>query len=164
MKNYIIILLSLLIISCSSEKKLHRAIQKHGIKESVGYVVTKYPEYFKQESVTIHDTLIKRDTIIIEPKIFDFKSELDSLNMFKFENEKLKLSINKNTGKGKITIKYDTIFRVDTLYRDIKCPEIICPDIDKLNSHKSNKNYHYLLIILVIIALFLFLIYNNKNR
>ncbi len=163
MKNYVIILLSLLFISCSSEKKLHSAIQKHGIKESVGYVVTKYPEYFKQESITIHDTLIKRDTITIEPKLYDFQAELDSLNMFKFENEKLKLSINKNTGKGKVIIKSDTIFRIDTLYREIKCPEIVCPDIDKLDCDKSDKNYNYLLIILAVIALILFLIYNNKK-
>ena len=48
-----------LMSSCaSSQKRLQRKIERHGIKESVSFVIYKYPEYFKTKDTIIHDTTI----------------------------------------------------------------------------------------------------------
>ncbi len=52
--------------SCvSSQRKLQRRIEKHGIKESISFITAKYPEYFKAKDTIIHDTIIKVDSVIV---------------------------------------------------------------------------------------------------
>jgi hypothetical protein len=66
MRFFSIILICSFLVSCvSSQKKLQRRIEKHGIKESISFVSAKYPEYFESKDTTIHDTIIKVDSIIV---------------------------------------------------------------------------------------------------
>ena len=48
--------------SCSSQKRLQRRIERHGIKESIGFITRKYPEYFKSKDTTIWVGLSSRIT------------------------------------------------------------------------------------------------------
>jgi len=163
----ILIITSVLILtSCSTEKKLKRSVEKHGIKESISFVTTTYPEYFKAESVTLHDTLYVEKIVTIE-KEYDFTSTLDSLKaIYEFENEQLKFSLSKKTGKVKFQIKNDTILVRDTINITTKCPEIICPDIDKLDTNSTNSNIiivGLIFILILIIIIIIILYYNYKN-
>ena len=125
-----VILALLLFSSCiSSQKKLQRRIEKHGIKESIGFVQGQYPEYFKSKDTTIHDTIAIHDTIVTERHFVDTVLQLDTSNIFKFENERLKLRLNRLTGQLNAEIKPDTVYYSKTVTVATKCPELICPDV-----------------------------------
>lgn len=125
-----VVLALLLFSSCiSSQKKLQRRIEKHGIKESIGFVQKQYPEYFKSKATTIHDTIIHHDTIIKEIHIINTVLQPDTNNIFTFEDEKVKVSLDVNTGEFEIEIKPDTIFYAKEIPIATKCPELICPDV-----------------------------------
>jgi hypothetical protein len=140
------LLVAVLLSSCSTQKKLKRSIERHGIKESIGFVVSNYPEYFRAESVTVHDTIEIHDTIIKEAFTIDTVIVTDT---FRFENERLKIELNRVTGTFRATVKHDTIFVNKTVPIAVKCPELICPDVAKLEV-KQRVNWWWYLIIFAI--------------
>lgn len=151
--------------ACSTEKKLHKAIQKHGIEESITYIVSTYPKYFEQEAITIKDTIYV-DKIIEVEKTYDFTATIDSLkSLYTFKNDKVTFKLDKKTNKVNFAIK-DSIVYKDTIINVVDCPTIVCPDIDKLPKGKDNNNLWYIILILIILIL-IFAIINllkNKNK
>ena len=61
----------------SSQNKLQRRIEKHGIKESISFVTAKYPEYFKAK-----DTIIAR---MAEPPSLQELSDTIGLSLKKLK-------------------------------------------------------------------------------
>ena len=120
--------------SCSSEKRLQRRVERHGIKESVGFVIAKYPEYFKTKDTVIHDTLIRFDSVIV-PQIDTTVILSDSSNFWVHSSDSLTVLVNKLTGKLKMNIKPRVIYLHDTTFVAVECPEIICPDCDDLKDN-----------------------------
>ena len=143
--------------SCiSSQKKLQRRIEKHGIKESIAFVTQKYPEYFKGKDTTIHDTIIKHDSIIV-PQIDTTVILSDSSNFWHYKSDSLSLVLDKLTGRLKLNIKPKTIYVHDTITVETKCPEIICPDCEDLKDLTTPDNgfrWWYLLLAGVLLAVF----------
>ena len=130
---YLIILVSIL-ASCNSQKKLQRRIEKNGIKESISFVVLKYPEHFKKESTVISDTVIISDTIKLNS--FEVSTVLkDSLDYFVHYSDSLRLVVHKKTGVSTVFVTGKTIYLTDTIIKTFNCPELICPDVEKLQSN-----------------------------
>ena len=158
---YRIVLILALFTSCiSSQKKLQRRIEKHGIKESISFVSNKYPEYFETKDTVIHDTIIKVDSIIV-PEIDTTVILSDSSNFYHYRSDSLTLVINKLTGSTKIRIKQKTIYLHDTTFIEVPCPEIKCPEIKDYTKKKSRFEWWWLIVGLVVLGLFY--IWMNKN-
>jgi len=154
-----------LMASCaSSQKRLQRKIERHGIKESVGFVIKKYPEYFKTKDTIIHDTL----TIINEvtPPTIDTSIVLaDSSNFYHYKSDSLSILINKLTGKLKLNIKPRVIYLRDTVRIAVKCPEIICPDCEDLKDNtKKGSSFKWWWLIVAGVVLGGFYIWSNRTK
>jgi len=121
MKNIIFILLALLIVSCSPQKRLARLIKKH-------------PELITDKPVVVHDTTRFRDTVVKTIKIttpaidenFDSKGKDTTM-----ESDNLKVTTKKDKinvfVKPKILYVHDTIYIDTTLHKaiEMKVPTII---------------------------------------
>lgn len=154
-----------LMSSCaSSQKRLQRKIERHGIKESVGFVIAKYPEYFKSKDTIIHDTL----TIIKEvtPPTIDTTLVLsDSSNFWIHNSDSLSIIIDKLTGRLKLNIKPRTIYLHDTITVATECPQIICPDCEDLKDNSIvPSSFPWWLVILGLVLLGAFKIWSNKAK
>jgi len=155
------VLISSFLVSCiSSQKKLQRRIEKHGIKESIGFVVAKYPEYFESKDTTIHDTIIKIDSIIV-PEIDTTVILSDSADFWHYKSDSLNLVIDKLTGRTKIHIKTRTIYLTDTTFVEVPCPEIKCPEIKDYT--KKEIEFKWWWVVLGLVVLGLFYIWMNRN-
>lgn len=151
--------------SCvSSQKRLQRKIEKHGIKESVSFVIAKYPEYFKTKDTVIHDTLIVKDTVIIKADtVTAFLS--DSSNFLTLNNDSISLTIDKVTNKVKIVYKERIVPIEKIIYRDVECPVIICPDCDDLKDNSViPSDFPWWLLIVGGVVLVAFKIWLNKSK
>ena len=149
--------------SCSSQKKLQRRIERHGIKESIGFVTAKYPEYFKSKDTIIHDTIIKFDSIIV-PTIDTTVILSDSSDFYHYRSDSLTLLIDKLTGHARIKIKQRTIYLHDTITVAVQCPEIICPDIEDYTKERSTFKWWWVVLAVVILgALYIVVNRNVKN-
>ena len=157
---YSIILIASLSSCISSQKKLQRRIEKHGIKESISFVSNKYPEYFESKDTTIHDTIIKVDSIIV-PDIDTTVILSDSSNFWHYKSDSLNLIINKLTGRTKIHIKTRTIYLTDTTFIEVPCPEIKCPEIKDYTEEKRKFEWWWFIVGLLVLGLFY--IWMNKN-
>lgn len=157
------IILALALTSCiSSQKKLQRRIEKHGIKESISFISNKYPEYFESKDTVIHDTIIKVDSVIV-PEIDTTVILSDSSNFYHYRSDSLSLVINKLTGSTKIRIKQKTIYLHDTTYVEIPCPEIKCPEVKDYTKQKSRFEWWWVLVGLLVLGLFYIWTRNVKN-
>jgi len=113
MKNIIFILLALLIVSCSPQKRLAKLIKKH-------------PELVKDTTITIHDTTRFRDTITKTIKVEvpaiseDFDSKGKDTTM---ESDNLKVTTKKD--KINVFVKPKIVYIHDTTYIDTTLPKII---------------------------------------
>jgi hypothetical protein len=134
----IITILFLTLTSCTSQKRLQRRIERHGIKESVGFVIQKYPEYFKGKDTVIHDTTIIEKVVEV-PTIDTTVILSDSSDFYHYKSDSLSLLIDKLTGSVKIKIKQKRIYIHDTVSVAVPCPKIICPDCDDLKDYTAEK-------------------------
>tara|TARA_R110000744_G_scaffold152955_3_gene267235 strand:+ start:737 stop:1249 length:513 start_codon:yes stop_codon:yes gene_type:complete len=130
----IILSLSFLFFSCSSQKRLKRAIEKNGIKESVSFAVLQYPEYFKSIHDTVTESVIVHDTIRIESDTIH-ANLIDSNNILLFSDSLVSIKVDKATNKAKIVIKERYVYRTDTVSVSLPCPDLICPDTESLQSN-----------------------------
>ena len=168
MKGIIVFIISGIIAifclaSCSSQKRLQRRIEKHGIKESIGFVTQKYPEYFKSKDTVIHDTLIKVDSVIV-PTIDTTVILSDSSDFYHYRSDSLSIMINKLTGKLRMNIKQRTIYIHDTITVSVECPQIICPDCDDLKDYtKEGSSFQWWWLIVGGVLLAAFYIWTNRN-
>lgn len=161
MKLIFSIILGLALTSCvSSQKKLQRRIEKHGIKESISFVANKYPEYFESKDTVIHDTIIKVDSIIV-PDIDTTVILSDSSNFYHYRSDSLTLVINKLTGRAKIHFKTKTVYFHDTTFIEVPCPEIKCPEIKDYTKQKNKFEWWWVLVGALVLGLFY--IWMNKN-
>ena len=127
--------LTILLSSCiSSQKRLQRRIEHHGIKESISFVALKYPEYFKADSVTVHDTISIRDTIRIKADSVNVILN-DSNGVLSFSDSLVSIRVNTSTNKAKIVIKERLVVRTDSVYVSIPCPEVTIPNVESLQSN-----------------------------
>lgn len=124
----------LLLESCSTQKRLQRSIEKHGIKESISFVGAKYPEYFRTDSVTVHDTIIRTDSIRI-PGVDVSVSLRDSLDWLVHESDSLRIAVNTKTGKTRVVVEPRLIEVHDTIHIRTECPPIECPEVKKLGDN-----------------------------
>lgn len=150
MKILNILILLIALTSCNTEKRLQKAINKHGQKESVTYVVEEYPEYFKNFIVkdTVQVTL--RDTVKIEATTLDTLFIIDDQDgTYVAENDALKLQITKlnNQLSAKVLGKPKEIIvekKVEVPVEvDRPCPdtEIFYQDLTKMQlKHKTVQN------------------------
>jgi hypothetical protein len=149
--------------SCSSEKRLQRRVERHGIKESIGFVVAKYPEYFKSKDTIIHDTIIKFDTIT-PPQLDTVLVLSDSINFYHYRSDSLTILIDKLTGRLKMNYKPRTIYLHDTVTVAVECPQIICPDCDDLKDNtKEGSGFKWWWLIVAGTIITGFYIWSNRN-
>ncbi len=153
-----------LMASCSSERKLQRRVERHGIKESIGFVVAKYPEYFKSKDTTIHDTTIIERMVEV-PTIDTTVILRDSSDFYHYMSDSLSLLVNKLTGSVKIKIKQRRVYIHDTITVSVPCPEIISPDCDDLKDYtKKGSNFQWWWLILAGVILVAFYIWANRTK
>lgn len=119
------------LIACNSEKKLQKAINKHGQKESISYIVGKYPEYFTNTAII--DTVFKVDTVYIPAKDGVITDPVIVHDTIYVKTKDFSAAINKNTGKGIYKIPKDTLFIHDTTVVKVNVP---CPDLAKLDTNR----------------------------
>ena len=149
--------------SCSSQKRLQRRIERHGIKESIGFVTAKYPEYFKSKDTVIHDTtIIER---VVEVPTVDTSIVLsDSSNFWHHYSDSLQISLNKATGVLKFKYIQKPVYIHDTVTVSIPCPQIICPDCEDLKDYtKEGSSFKWWWIIVAGFVLGAFYIWSNRN-
>jgi len=159
----LIAILFFALTSCSSEKRLQRRVERHGIKESIGFVIAKYPEYFKLKDTIIHDTTIIERRIEV-PTIDTTVILSDSSNFYHYKSDSLTLLVNKLTGRVKIRIKQRRIYIHDTVRVSIPCPQIICPDCDDLKDNtKKGSGFKWWWLIVAGVLLGAFYIWSNRN-
>ena len=109
MKNIIIALLFL--VSCTPQKKLQRLIEKH--PELIHTLDTQF---------TIHDTIIKKDTILVEGMTVVAPFNIDSLTRKYtdiYEDSFVSISLSLDSLKQlktKVKVKDRLITRTDTIY------------------------------------------------
>jgi hypothetical protein len=154
-----------LMASCtSSQKKLQRRIERHGIKESIGFVTQKYPEYFKGKDTIIHDTTIV-ERLVEVPTIDTTVILSDSSNFYHYMSDSLTLLVNKLTGSVKIKIKQRKVYIHDTIRVAVECPTIICPDCDNLKDYtKEGSGFKWWWLILAGVILVAFYIWANRTK
>ena len=149
--------------SCSSQKRLQRRIERHGIKESIGFITAKYPEYFKSKDTTIHDTTIIERRIEV-PTIDTSIILSDSSDFYHYKSDSLSILINKLTGKLKLNVKPRVIYLHDTITVETVCPQIICPDCDDLKDYtKEVSSFQWWWLIVAGVILGAFYIWSNRN-
>ena len=149
--------------SCSSQKRLQTRIEKQVNKENIGFVIKKYPEYFKTQDTNIHDTtIIER---VIEVPTIDTSIILsDSSNFYHYRSDSLTVTIDKLTKRLTFNIKPRVIYLHDTITVSIPCPQIICPDCDDLKDYTKDKNgFKWWWVILGGVLLGAFYIWSERN-
>ena len=154
-----------LMSSCaSSQKRQQRKIERHGIKESVSFVIAKYPEYFKTKDTIIHDTTIIEK--VIEVPTIDTSIVLsDSSDFYHYKSDSLSILINKLTGKLKLNIKPRVVYLHDTVRIAIKCPQIICPDCEDLKDYtKEGPDFKWWWLIVAGVVLGALYIWANRTK
>ncbi len=181
----IYILLTLVALSaCNGSKratrKFEKAVKKFGQKEAVNYVISNYPEYFKNQ--VVHDTTIVEIPVVIPGDTLNVGFNCDSLiqslqdgtSVVLGENKKLKIEVEKlgKKLKFKSTLKPDTLVIHDTIPISVQVP---CPDIDMLSTkdveilteqlkHKKAQVTNLYLIIAILIAGFIAFEYFKYNK
>jgi len=149
--------------SCSSQKRLQRRVERNGIKESISFVIDKYPEYFKLKDTIIHDTTIIERRVEV-PTIDTTVILSDSSNFYHYKSDSLTLLVNRLTGRVKIRIKQRTVYIHDTVTVSIPCPQIICPDCDDLKDYtKEGSVFKWWWLIVAGVSLGAFYIWNNRS-
>ena len=150
MKSILVILSALFMISCaSSQKKLQRRVEKHGVPESIAFMAAKYPPYFVKKDTVIHDTIIKHDSIIV-PELDTTVILSDSSEFWHYKSDSLSLVVDKITGRTKIHIKTRKVYFHDTTYVETQCPEIDCPDCDNLVLDKKGPSYIWYVLVFLL--------------
>ena len=125
--------------SCvTPQKRLQRRIERNGIKESIGFVIKKYPEYFKSKEVVKDTTLVIKDSLLITRDTITV-TLADSNNLLTVDNDSIKIEIDKTTNKAKIEIKERYVYRTDTIQMSIDCPKVICPDCEDLKDYSKDE-------------------------
>jgi hypothetical protein len=163
---YIVIALTAIILmaSCSSQKRLQRRVERHGIKESIGFVTAKYPEYFKSKDTTIHDTTII-ERLVEVPTIDTTVILRDSSDFYHYISDSLSLLVNKLTGSVKIKIKQRKVYIHDTVRVAVDCPQIICPDCEDLKDYtKKGSSFQWWWLIVAGVILVAFYIWANRPK
>ncbi len=150
MKSILIILSALFMISCaSSQKKLQRRVEKHGVPESIAFMAAKYPPYFKKKDTVVKDTILIHDTIVTKADtVTTFLS--DSSGFLTLNNDSINLTVDKATNEVKIVYKEKKIPYAKIVYRDVACPEIDCPDCDNLVLDKKGPSYIWYVLVFLL--------------
>lgn len=166
-----ILIVILLLASCSPEKMLKKSINKYGQKESARYFLKHYKEYFQNKDTSYY--IVKYDTIYYYNKPDTITATFNCLeDSFQYENEKMKLSIRKLQDRLYYvfaTCKGDTLYIpvTDTVY--VYKTEYYAPNVvnDKKNSSifsAIRENLWYILSLLFIIVLTLAYFLGKKNK
>ena len=129
-----VISISILFCSCNSQKRLKRAIEKNGIKESISFTVLQYLEYFKSVHDTVTETVTVHDTIRIESDTIT-ANLIDSNGVLSFSDSLVSVKVDKVTNKVRVVVKERYLYRTDTVSVSLPCPELICPDTESLKSN-----------------------------
>lgn len=154
-------------VGCSPIKRLEKAVNKVGVKESIEHLTEKYPEYF---SIRYKDVVVTNiDTIFVQEKDGTIVTNVIHDTIY-FKDKNLEFKINKTTGKGNYKLPKDTIVEYDTVKVNVatKCPEVFIWT-DKIKAlelrHTKYKNnttltiviLTFLLLLSIIVFLFKFL-------
>lgn len=121
----------LALVSCSSQKRLQRAVERHGVQESAAFMVAKYPWVYKQLRDTLDTTIIKHDTIVIEG-IDTTVNLIDSANLLVHHSDSIRVVVNTVTKTVTVETPPRYIYKKDTIRIKTPCPPIDCPDLDKI--------------------------------
>lgn len=133
-RNIVIIVLCIIVVACTPEKKLRRLLNKH-------------PELLnKVDTVTV----IESDTFIIESILVDtaFSTSIDSITV---EKDKIRVVYRKIRDSIYLTSEYlgDTIVKLDTLYVETKTAEVRKPTL-----WEEIRGWLPLIIIIALIVIF----------
>ena len=123
----------ILVCGCTPQKRLDR-------------LVNKYPGLINSYTVTIKDTIIKKDTFILKQKIDSFVFNTDTVIDTKF------FYIEKKNNSVKIITKQDTLYFTDTIFYEKNVPVPIVTNTDP-NLKKLGVSFLILLIFFVVIRL-----------
>lgn len=141
-------IIAFILTSCvSSQKKLQRRIEKNGIKESISFVVLKYPEYFKTKDTTLIDTIEIHDSIIVPGIEFDAPLR-DSLTYWVHNSDSLQVVIDKISGSARVTVPPRIVSITDTIIIETEIPSVPCPDVEALSDNiktESDSNWLWIL-------------------
>ena len=158
-----LILLTLLILSCNTQKQLQRAINKNGQKESIQYIVKKYPEYFNNFAVKDTISALLKDTVFLKEVVMDTTFVLETDGTYVAENESLKLELSKLNNKLKAKVKGKP--KEIIVEKEVKVPVEIekpCPDLqifqdEIVRLEYKNKSKNKVMVISIFMNILLFL-------
>jgi hypothetical protein len=120
------------LFSCSPEKRLAKAVKKHGPKEVAAHIITFYPEYIGTDTVRV-DTIIEKVVEVLVPEIrhdtvIEVKIEKEGIARFDYNDSKLWIKIRVVNGKANLeylvkerTVK-DTVHVPVTVKVPCHCP------------------------------------------
>ena len=110
-----ILILAMVICSCSPQQRLQRLIKKH-------------PELISTQIITLHDTIVHNDTFVLKQKIDSFVIKTDTVI------ETKSFYITKYRDVLKIVSKPDTVILNDTIFytKTIQAPYIETKQRDSL--------------------------------
>lgn len=131
--------------SCSTQKRLQRSIERHGVQESAAFMVEKYPWVYKQFTDTIDTLIYHVDTIKVDG-MTSTGTLLDSANFWVFNTDSVTVKVDTVTKKVTIKTPPKYIYKTDTLRLTIPCPPIDCPDLEKIKTGFKFPNWLPLLV------------------
>lgn len=155
--KYILILITILSIGCSSEWHLRQAIKKNPkLKDSINTTIVV------KDTTIIHDTIIvPRDSV--QFTVDSLKTIADSIiTLYDGEKAKVEYWINKNNQKEfKIVWKEKEIVRNDTVIKEILVPCNCPPQVEEITEFQ--KFLYYSGAIAWILLFILFMLYLHKK-
>jgi hypothetical protein len=164
MNKYLtILLLGVTLLACNTEKRLQKAVNKHGQKESMEYMIKRYPEYFIDYTFTdtvlvpVIDTLkvpeITLDTLFIPQPDGTFVAENESLKIqiYKLNNE---LRLKGTCKEREIIVEREVSVPVEVTK---PCPELFLTKNTINSLEKEVIKYRNRFFTSLIISLFLIL-------
>jgi hypothetical protein len=156
-KITLLLLLTVLLVSCDTEKQIGKKVNKYGAENVLGYLQAHRPDLF----VTVRDTV--RDTVYTKTLRVDTVvnwSTLQEYDTVYLTQERLRIKVT----KVRDTLRITGECLGDTIYIEKPCPEKLLPAKDYRSSITKLKSLILpLLLALAIICLWVVLTDRRKD-
>jgi hypothetical protein len=153
MKRLSLILVSVIISSCSIQKRANRALDRIGADPLLIAIHEKFPDKFIRDTLERTITVTKVDTFKVmttEAVVDTFLFGIKDTCRFDYEDKNVIFSLDGSRFRYFIKRKLQTVIQPTTT--KVKCPD--CPPIPKVPAKEKAKDYTMWWIIGIVVSFF----------